>query len=195
MISWMSPGHRTPSTSSGSPCIPTLTLRVQRGAYSSPNPSPANISLQEPKKETRRTHREQNPLFLHFPLTFRLFISSGKDEGIKQNQDTKTKQDVIHPIVESPIFKHFGYPLEVELLVQGYRKGFLGVLQLSQSTLALLSEQVKVFPPCSLLPAPCSLLPLLFSPLYLTRLNSPPVSVMRYLVGKPRLFRARRNNS
>ena len=70
---------------------------------------------------------------------------------------------MIHPIVESPIFEHFGYPLEVELLLHGYRKGFLGVLQLSQSTLALLSEQVKVFPPCSLLPAPPALFAVVFN--------------------------------
>ncbi|MGQ9872815.1 lipid II:glycine glycyltransferase FemX, partial [Leptodesmis sp.] len=35
--------HRGESTSAGSPCIPTLRLHIQRGTYSSPNPSIVNL--------------------------------------------------------------------------------------------------------------------------------------------------------
>ena len=35
----LSDPHRGESKSAGSPCIPTLTFQIQRGTYSSPNPS------------------------------------------------------------------------------------------------------------------------------------------------------------
>ncbi|NEP90767.1 MAG: hypothetical protein F6K18_30345 [Okeania sp. SIO2C2] len=39
--------HRADEISAGSPCIPTLMLRIQRGTYSSPNPSLVKLCQRE----------------------------------------------------------------------------------------------------------------------------------------------------